>query len=80
MGHVKAGSKFSSTELEERSFLESNLTSKIRKLSPEISNDMLKVTKPEATLPIPNLGLIPLNNFVFLLKPVTVIPKQSKSL
>lgn len=51
----------------------------MKRVSLENSNDMLKVRKPEATLPSPNLGLFPLNKFVFFLNPVTIIPKQPKS-
>ena len=39
---------------------------------------MLKTTKPEAALPIPNLGFTPLNNFVLLQNSVTIISNPSK--
>lgn len=60
--HMKAGSKFPSRELEKRFFLE--YCSKMR--NPENSNDVFKVTKPGATLIIPNLWLIPLNKCTLL--------------
>lgn len=39
---------------------------------------MLKTTKPEAALPIPNLRFTPLNNFVLLQNSVTSISNPSK--
>lgn len=41
---------------------------------------MLKTTKPEAALPIPNLRFTPLNNFVLLQNSVTSISNPSKFL